>query len=347
MSVLLKQKILPVAYPVITSYPHYASLLSLLPDDDSVKSWLANQYVNLRGIILEDEVSYEMRFSPLCMIRACPLVNYSQLQKDILYLYGSIVDFMIESMNLGYYFFISYDEFNIHHSDSYSKRHIKHQMFVYGYDSIEEVFYIGEFFNGNCYEFKLVDFKELEEAIRNEDKISNSVVNYFDIMKYNGYQYKFDKNMLVKDLKNYLDSTVLLLPYEINLLSSVEADDIRNHKYSFGVRNYELMIQWLSKVLDYNVLLTDIRPFHVMYDHKTMMIQRIDYLHRNNIIQQNDDFMEGFKEVQSLCLINRNLFLKFRANSNKVLVEKMIDNINKIREKEVMLVKKLLEYLNK
>ena len=48
------KKILPVSYPMITSWQWHATLFSILGDDEKAKNWIFSNYIQLRCYNIEE-----------------------------------------------------------------------------------------------------------------------------------------------------------------------------------------------------------------------------------------------------------------------------------------------------
>ena len=44
----MSKKILPISYPMITSWQWHATLFSIIGDDEKAKNWIFSNYIQLR-----------------------------------------------------------------------------------------------------------------------------------------------------------------------------------------------------------------------------------------------------------------------------------------------------------
>lgn len=330
--------VLPVKYPIATSYMGLAPMLSILSSYKEPESWVYNHFVNLWRENLDCDYKHPLTFFSSNTIFCCPFLNNISLSSDIVHEnYNGIVDLIMSSISLGYYVFFTYNQFYIPHCLHYQKLNNKHMLFVFGFNKLDKTFHVADFFYKNKYSFEKVSFEDLEKSV--EGIIDNkwAVVR---ICKYVDYKYTFDVKLLKKSINDYLNSTHTVLNYETNILSEIERKNMCTGKMVFGLNNYELIIEYLSQLKKDDNITKDIRTFHALLDHKVMMLSRLTYLKENNLIENFDTLYNKFKKIKNYCKINRDLFIKYLLTSNNNILDRILDNIKIIvsEEKEAMLL---------
>jgi len=156
--------ILPVTYPMITSYTHYANLLSILCNKKETEGWIYNNFINLWGTEYEDD--FFIRFGPWDIRKNCPFVDTSYIDEFfIANTFKSITDYIISAIQLGYYVYINYDQFYIPLSNLYLKHHSIHHLFIYGYNKTDKEFYIADFFANGKYSYGSASFEDVQRSI--------------------------------------------------------------------------------------------------------------------------------------------------------------------------------------
>lgn len=81
---------------------------------------------------------------------------------------------------------------------------------------------------------------------------------------------------------------------------------------------------------------------HVLYDHKTLMIDRINHMFFMKYMENDDTILDEFISLQNLCLVNRNLFIKYQSTKNKDIINRIIDNIRIIKCKDQRYMQKFM-----
>ena len=135
-------KILPVKYPEITSYPHHANLLSILSNNQEHLAWFYNHYFQLairesqdKGLDFYKRLDFYIGYGVFTLIKNCPFIADHGLSIDLIRMkWDHIVDFMIDSINCGYYIYFLIDEFYISaYQNALMKQHFFHDIMIFEY----------------------------------------------------------------------------------------------------------------------------------------------------------------------------------------------------------------------
>ena len=89
----------------------------------------------------------------------------------------------------------------------------------------------------------------------------------------------------------------------------------------------------------------DFRALHVLYDHKTAMQIRLDYLLKNNYLhtQEIEQLMELYTLLRDDALLLRNLSLKYMISGSDRLLEKLIKKCQMVKERDKELTSEILQ----
>lgn len=90
-----------------------------------------------------------------------------------------------------------------------------------------------------------------------------------------------------------------------------------------------------------NIIHSDIRPLHVLWEHKKLMFQRIKYMIDKGYLKP-DSYLDDYSEIERLALVCRNLLLKYRLSPNKSRIPNLTTQLDAIVEKEKAILDKLL-----
>ena len=113
------KKILPVSYPMITSWQWHATLFSILGDDEKAKNWIFSNYIQLRCYNIEeiftgDEMLLADMMPGSSSLKECPYLLFSLMTKEQVESYcGDIINFIIKTIDLNGYVYGVFDEAKI------------------------------------------------------------------------------------------------------------------------------------------------------------------------------------------------------------------------------------------
>ena len=329
-------KCLPVVYPPISSYPGIANPMSFLwVHKDKVLPWLCDRYIQL--IIRPDHYSpgdfYEhadtdnfIRPNELCPFYGLMRNNQTTAHFD------KFTDYIEYNIDHEYYLEACLDNFYLSCShDFYQKSHLRiHPTFIYGYDKEKQVIYIADFYENGKYIQTTATYDEINKSIEGIDYF---IWSY----KYQNCNYELNLNLLKLYLSDFLNSTDSFHKFEFSAPSY-------NHNALFGLDYYQyahdVFIQPAEKI--------DIRPLHILYDHKIMMQIRLEYLHTQNIISPKhfQELMELTNQSLKNALYLRNTVLKYNLSQKQTLISSLKDRCQLQKDYDENLFARLLQILS-
>jgi len=271
------KRVLPVTYPIITTYTNHAHMLAVLGNNTKTLEWIISNY-----ILIYCNKDYakgqwgDMYFQAPYRVRPydqCEwLVSDKMSVKYILDDSESIINKVIKWIDEGRYIDIMLDYYYVSHSICYKKESLYHDMLIYGYDLSKKVFYCSDFLftESNKYTFSTISFDDLENAFAHS--IDNKKRNYLNDQIYVFYsredcEFEFDEHNIINSLKFYAESKV---PEYWSLYNVVNQ---KNNVYGLNV--YDAEICYLDNI-ENDWCYTKI--FYMLYDHKHLMIIRLNYL---------------------------------------------------------------------
>ena len=83
----MSKKILPISYPMITSWQWHATLFSIIGDDEKAKNWIFSNYIQLRCYNIEeiftgDEMLLADMMPGSSSLKECPYLLFSLMTKE-------------------------------------------------------------------------------------------------------------------------------------------------------------------------------------------------------------------------------------------------------------------------
>ena len=336
----LKSKILQTAAPPITSFPLIANMLSILwLDKEKTLPWICDRFIQL---VARNDIQFNFPLggnfyeyevcSDLPIFIVCPYLKQSRFERMIIDKFSpTLTDFIRFCIDNDYYLHLCLDPYHISSSQNYNKRHFNHPTFIYGYD--EEKIYLKDFYSSGYKEYS-AGYEEINTAyvsVLNNEFETRKYYGMVSMFKYRPVEYPFSIDKVIEDYIDYLNCTDRHHMYR---------DDVsygRIDGYLYGLDYYNALAYKIENCL------YDVRPFHVLYDHKVLQEIRVRYMIENELINGGEEILSECVELKKLVQKLRNTFLKeIVAESQKPNI-KLAELCLEIKQKDNLLVKKLLE----
>lgn len=349
---MANEKKLPVTYPMITSWQWHATLFSILSDDDNAKKWLFSNYIQLRcynitEIFTGDDMLLADMMPGSSSLKQCPYLITSAMTREMIESYcGDVIDFIIKTIDLNGYIYGVFDEAKIL-ADVEVDYKFPHELFIYGYDMDQEIFYVGDFTFKDHYSFNTVSFADIkrgyEEITASEDHVFKD-----DFRGHRGL-YVILKNT---DTVCYDVDTKLIRDTLSEYLNSLDTKDhfrmMRNrfNDTTFGVNVYDRVLERIERQMESDEPDFDIRALHLMYDHKVLMLERIKYLMANGYLDYDEALIQNYELVVKNMITARNLLIKISINGDVKQASKFKMYFGIAKEKEVAVLLEIVARLD-
>lgn len=343
--------VLPVKYPAITSWQWHATLFSMLGEDENAKKWIYSNYIQLRCYNIPeytsgDEILLCDMMPGSSALKECPYLLFSLITKPQIESYcGDVIDFIVKTIDLGGYVYGAFDEARMI-SDVSVDYKFSHELFIYGYNMEEEVFYVGDFTFKDKYAYTTVTFDAVKRGF---DVLSAGEDHVFrDDYKGTRGLYVIQKNV---DSKYYDIDPVLI---KRTLEEYLKGEDTKEHfrmmrnrfdDTVFGVNVYDALKARVDKQLHREEPDFDIRALHIAYDHKVLMLDRLKYLMANEVIPFNQEMLDDYAVVVEDMLTARNLLVRISVTNEIEAGGRIAGYLDDAREKETAILSKVAELL--
>lgn len=221
-----------------------------------------------------------------------------------------------------------------------------HELFIYGYNMDEEVFYVGDFTFKDKYAYTTVSFEDVKKGFDTLEAGEDHV--FRDDYKGTRGLYVIQKNV---DSRYYEMDTVLI---KRTLIEYLEGSDTKTHfrmmrnrfdDTVFGVNVYDALIKRVEKQLKQEEPDFDIRALHIAYDHKVLMHERLKYLMANEVIPFDQAMLDDYAKVVDDMLTARNLLVRISVTGEIEAGERIKGYLNLARDKETIILGKVVELL--
>lgn len=328
---------LPIAEPLINGYPKHAIQLSILCQYKEALPWILNNYIQLNcskdflDLSKQPPVWFDFYFvdpkyvDSLMYIEKLSRTTVDILEKDIL-------ELIITSINSGLYVYTSVDEYYLPGTNAYKSRSQPHSILIYGYDTNSKTLNIGGFLRGNTNVYKYgtytVTYEEFLQAYNNLNYIDDydHYLNRIYLMKFNkSRKFEFDIVLVKELLGDYLHSK--------NSSERLRSFNNPTKDFNFGISVYENLRLFYGN-LESNNNNFDIRPLHILWEHKKCMVERVSYMANHKYISESSLLISDLMEVERDSLNCRNLLIKYSATKNKEILSKLLTMLINISEKE-------------
>ncbi len=337
----------------ITTYLHRSLPLCAILANDNYMGWYYSNYIQIfsyrdaKGFL---EINYLEPRDSFVDIADVICLGYHLLREV-----DSIVDFIKEKIQLGYYLIINLDEYELSNKHDYKKNHYVHASIVYGYDDeTRQVKGVG-FDKDRLFTGLLFDYNELNVSY------TSSKVHYLNYAPWCAWsavqliklksperQFPFSKRKFMLDLYDYIHS---------------EADEYRiyNFEYdvnrvTFGIDVYDDLIKELNTMLrgEFNV---DYRALHLLAEHKKSLYARLSYvIEKFKLSTELESKKEAFYQLvlkfeeirkQFLGQVFKEFNLQELTKEQKTAIEKVSSDLLLLKEVEYKLLDEIYGLLNR
>ncbi|WP_054749921.1 hypothetical protein [Ruminiclostridium josui] len=331
-------KNLKIVKPPIYCYLHHAYSLTASIDHKDFQKWFLSNYIQLE-YVLEDNTLNFFKFviAGICIYN--PLLDYRILDLDFIHRSNTnIIDFIVSSIDMGYYVTTYLDEFYIPDREAYQKRHFRYDNMIFGYDLSRKILKIIGYTDKYAYNESCISFSEFESSYNHSVERRNDVI-LLRPKDENSYLPSFDFDIV--NVKNLLEDFLL----SRNTSERLRIINNPTKNVIFGMSVYREIINNFKSVLEEDKKECNMIALHVLWEHKKTMVSRIEYLIDNNYINRDSNLLESYSQLRNKALSFRNMIIKFNINKNRRLVEMVIAGLEKMVETEKKLVTDLLDKL--
>ncbi|MFD1991240.1 hypothetical protein ACFSGI_14800 [Paenibacillus nicotianae] len=332
------QKILPLAKPFVKGYQYLGYALSVIMTHEESLPWVYHQFIQLSSPNYQWVDFYHPHdFSDYPWLETnetdCADLNAEQL-----------IHTWIQLINEEKYLVMFIDEYYLSHTAFYQEEHYSHDIMLHGYNLEKGVFWA----SGYNRDFQYGEYSiPIEELLAAHFSFQESHKRLITI-RYQQAPVHSPKVIavvvalegLIEQLQDYVDSRP----------SSWRRNDIQQASAHFyGMEIYNILQNSIQNFID-NRIKADIRAFHIWYEHKEAMEQRLLYLMQNvtglsEIVDQHPDLMPSLKELTRKATIIRNLLLKYNRSHNIASLERASELLYTMRGEEEVALQTMLTIL--
>ncbi|QUL52241.1 hypothetical protein KDC22_17370 [Paenibacillus tritici] len=322
---------LPVAKPMITCYPYFSNLLSVIQNHACTYPWVLDQFLSLE--MPADPLDMRLSFHTSLFWKSCPFVHYERLDRQwVTRKWNSAAEFVMECLNNGKYVYMLVNHSHI----GFSNHSGRHDLFIYGYHLEEKKLYVADNFKDGRYSLEELEFAAFELAFEQLSP-QDDWLNGIELIAYRERLHWFDPRVIKRKLIQYRDS-----------YNFCEAQRIASEYYkingSFGLAVYDKLLYHLD-LLQQGKSTFDVRPFHVIYEHKQVLEALTKYMGKQGHLPFLPELTEQCARLTAIALSVRNLYLKSVVTASILRLPDLKDKIAELRAMETVVLNKLIEQI--
>lgn len=347
---MLKDKLLPLANSPIKVYQFLAYPLAVLLNYEECMPWFYCNFIQLRCLPSKDKGIDEFDFlgswwfdRPWGYI---PWFTYQIINKKTFYKFQDKSRFIREQIDDGWYFYSSVDEYYIPYTKAYNTHHSIHDLLICGYDTNNDFIAYGYSGKQELHTFTVTSTDLTKSlglfepwSLNNDLTSFNSDLVFFK--KKENYRYIFDMELVYKMLNEYLYSRDL-----VNRTHFIPKQGNDSNMFVYGMDYYKCLVNYFSLLIKDKARF-DIRPLHLLWEHKKCMLLRLEYIYKNNFIPREEKLYNIFHGIEAQTLSLRNLQLKYSINSDKKILERIIKSLEEIEYNERNGINLLIKHIQK
>ena len=332
--------VLPFKMPIFTNYTDYAGALSAVcAHTDEYLPWVYSCFVQME-IPNDYSLGFKLDYTLPIPYYSLPWLDLNVNQRPVIRkAWPSIKDYLIDMIDQKIYVHFLIDTYFIPLYTNYQEYHLSHGIFIYGYDTDTQEFYVADNFSTTKgkYAFKTCTFKELEEAYYGFDAMGERDYLYgvigFSIKQY--YHYGFWE---FRDEYKYSFNTLLFTDLLADYLQSRDSSKrlfqprtLYGKPFLFGLSCYEYLAGYV-KHCGQNGLAMDVKGAKFLVEHKTILSKTCGYLLQNGLVSRNLE--SAYEELTRNSTLLLMLMLKWNLTRRSELIETMRSTVSALRKED-------------
>jgi len=340
---LMNAHTLPIGHPPIIGYLHHAFPLAILSQNERYLPWFYSHYIQVccpanLASGPDPERKRKFNFYRPPGYDSAPFAGLSmvRLNREVVLAQGQVLDLMHRAILLGRYVQVCVDEFEIPGKKAFQKKHLLHELFIYGFDEEKQCVKTLGFQEKGDFGSLTVTYDHLQRAFDAGAKNNGYDPDGVRLFGLNdAVPFHFDIQVVLEGLEDYVFSRNTSERFR---LLAKPTDEV------FGLATYACLIEVCVQLLQHP-LWYDIRPLHILWEHKVCMLGRIRYLERERYLPLSDGFGDLYAQIEMGARMLRMMMLKLRVSSDAKILKRIIQQLETLAEKEGRLLMCLLETL--
>lgn len=356
------KRILPRVNPSLQTFAGVTHTLSILESHgNETKSWRMENYIVLQANVIKafegqifanfytipnlfdhgnPEIQARNYYCPYFNIYSIPIKDYTEK------IFDPVIDSIINFIDDECYVELPIDLFAIKKFNIMN--HFLHTPLIYGYNKDEQMFYMSDFANEKKYEEMVCTFEEIREAFNsgmeviknNTDPLTVSIfAKSVNVIKYHFYFHEFDIKRFCNQVYDEIHPEEATKCYK-----KYELVDKYSEKF-WGTDIYDALVESIKYSHKKGEIYDNLRPFHLIYDHKKGLCERFEYCaqlysdKQDSILTLSKKMNELAGDAQEL----QNKIVKNRIRKKMSDQEVCMQRLKDIKNRETVLLTEFLE----
>lgn len=336
-------KTLPIGHPPIIGYLHHAYPLGILSQDEMYLPWFYSHYIQVHcpaelasGPDPHRKRKFNFYRPPGRDDAPGPGLSRSRYDRDLVLVEVGVMDFIRRAILSDKYVQVCVDEFEIPGKKAFQRRHLLHEVLIYGFsDKSRCVMTLGFRANGDFASLGIPydDLRRAFEAVPRKNAYDQEGLRLFH--RDATSLYAFDLQAVIEGLEDYVFSQNTSARFRM-LSAPIEG--------VFGLETYRCLIEACSQLFAHPHWF-DIRPLHILCEHKSCMLRRIRYLEVQGSLNATDGFGDLYGAIETEARTLRMMMLKLRTSGEEDILRRIIHRLEKLVLDEGRILMCLLETL--
>ncbi|WP_127534562.1 non-ribosomal peptide synthetase [Paenibacillus kobensis] len=337
----------------VRAYLHRSMPLCIILANGNYKGWYYSNYIQIfarddaPGHTFLDYIEPEDSYNDVSEVVT---LGYHMFREN-----EDFVDFVKNKLRLGFYITANVDEMELKNKRTYQREHFVHASLIYGYDDNKRTFQGIGFDESQVFSYLEFDYDEMQRAFTSGKKYykmgapwcERSAVKLVRPISQEK-KFVFNNRKFLMDLHDYVYS--IEDPYRLYTFGYAEEE-----KIEYGIRTYDVVIERLKEREKTGMYTIDYRAIHLIYEHKQGLYSRIRYLDdiyglSEEVKTENQKLHELVEETNKVRIKWLSIRYNFESSDNakvNAVIKELIGDITNLKVKEIPIVTKLYELLEK
>lgn len=332
----MSRHVLKMINPPINVQMMYSYHLTITLMNEKTYPWFYSNFIQLKAYPSELTTNHtsSVKFFQGKVDSNPWLNNHPILDEDN----TDIIRAIKECIDGNYYVECPLDEYYLTSLRMGGTKHYFHKVMIYGYDDLEELFYIVGYRKNQTYGEAACTFSEFKKALYSRIPINKS---HKEGIK------KFRVPELIAEPEVDIERIVLLLNDYTNGTNSLGAEkksDEQEDVPVYGVNVYGFLRSSLGFLLA-GVGQMDLRGYHALMEHKRVMSRRLEFLASKNYLQNAGEGIRSYHNIEKLAEKLRNHAILYTIKGSEATLRTMMEYLTHIEDRETGLLHDIKEGL--
>ena len=325
---------LSLSKPIINGYLHHAFPLSIMPNHRYFNNWFYSNYIQLFSAKDYSDLACPLNFYLYQDYNNYSLLEIGKINRELVESITDIDRFIVNALNKGYYIITFINDFFIPTRDSYQKKSGTHDILINGYDHFEGTLTASSYINKKFTQFPIKKSNFIDAYTYNNYAFYDYAHEVLLLKPNHTIQYPLNYELIIQLLDDYLSST-----------NSFRSSFFPTHdKLAFGLDVYKYLINDLVKVQNGSKGGVDIRPLHLVWEHKKVMLARICFFLEKGYIN-NSEYATDYADIEQSAKYLRLLMFIYSATRSYETITTIVERLHKMQNDEYSILSKLLSEL--